>query len=94
VVVLLRKEKDSSLYRVIGRLHLSRCYLKDLNPVYGEADESDTDDFSTKRSDSDTDDLATALQTMIIQMEIKTLSVVMCYAQTLCQCIYTLWTPP
>jgi hypothetical protein len=75
VVVLLRKEKDSSLYRVIARLHLSRCYLKDLNPMYGEADESDTDDIFTNRSVSDTDELATALQTMIIQMDIRALSV-------------------
>jgi hypothetical protein len=75
VVVLLRKEKDSSLYRVIGRLHLSRCYLKDLNPMYGEADESDTDDIPRRSSDPDIARLATALQTMIIQMDIGALSV-------------------
>jgi hypothetical protein len=56
-------------------LHLSRCHLKDLNPMYGEADESDTDDIFTNRSVSDTDELATALQTMIIQMDIRALSV-------------------
>lgn len=37
VVALLRKEKDSSVYRVIGRLDLSRGYLEDLEPKYIEA---------------------------------------------------------
>jgi hypothetical protein len=61
VVALLRQERDSSVYRVIGRLHLSRGYLNDLKPMYREADE-----------------LATAYQTMIIQMDIRALSVLTC----------------
>jgi hypothetical protein len=61
VAALLRKEKDTSIYRLIGRVDLSMGYLDDLKPKYREPDE-----------------LPQGTEAMIIQMDIKTLSVLTC----------------
>jgi hypothetical protein len=54
---LLRKEDETEIYRVVGRLHLNAGSLKDLKPVYLEWI-----------------DPSSGAESVLIQMDIKTLS--------------------